>query len=116
MSSSLKLEIITPERVFYRGEVKMVVVRTFLGEEGFLPGHLPAVKLLDTGELAIQEEGSEKLKIASISGGFVDVKDGIIIYTDRAEWAEEIDKYLKLVIILIYCFYRHNKKLAEKND
>ena len=92
MSSSLKLEIITPERVFYRGEVKMVVVRTFLGEEGFLPGHLPAVKLLDTGELAIQEEGSEKLKIASISGGFVDVKDGIIIYTDRAEWAEEIDK------------------------
>ena len=92
MSSSLKLEIITPERVFYRGEVKMVVVRTFLGEEGFLPGHLPAVKLLDTGELAIQEEGSEKLKIASISGDFVVVKDGIIIYTDRAEWAEEIDK------------------------
>ena len=28
MSSSLKLEIITPERVFYRGEVKMVVVKT----------------------------------------------------------------------------------------
>lgn len=92
MPSSLKLEIIAPERVFYKGDVKMVVVRTLLGEEAFLPGHLPAVKLLGTGELAIQEVGTETLKIASISGGFVDVNDGVIIYTDRAEWPEEIDK------------------------
>lgn len=93
MSSSLRLEIITPERVFYKGVIKMVVVRTLFGEEAFLHGHLPAVKLLDTGELAIQENDSAQMKIASISGGFVDVKDSVIvIYTDRAEWSEEIDK------------------------
>ena len=32
--------------MFYRGEVKMVVVRTFLGEEGFLPGHLRVQSVL----------------------------------------------------------------------
>ena len=32
----------------------------------------------------------EQYKVAAVSGGFIDVKDSIIIYTDHIEWAEDI--------------------------
>jgi len=94
MANSIKLEIITPSKLFYRGFVELVIVTTLEGDEGFMYGHSWACKLLDIGELWIQEDGAEKddFRVAAISGGFVDVKDSIIIYTDAVEWAEDIDK------------------------
>lgn len=93
MANSIKLEIMTPSKMFYRGYVELVIARTLEGDEGFMHGHSWACKLLDIGELWIQEEGAAKdeFKIAAVSGGFVDVKDSIIIYTDAVEWSEDID-------------------------
>lgn len=91
MANTFKLEVITPEREFYRGEVEMVIVRTLVGYEGFLANHSWACKLLDTGVLKIKEAGSREFKIAAITGGFIDVKRNIVIFTDAAEWPEEID-------------------------
>ena len=58
-----------------------------------MKGHAWACKLLDIGEMWIQEKGAAKnsYKVAAIAGGFIDVKDTIIIYTDAVEWAEDID-------------------------
>lgn len=95
MSKLVKLEIMTPSKVFYRGMVNMVIVRTLEGDEGFMAGHSWACKLLDVGELWIQEEpngtNGDGWKVAACAGGFVDVQDSIIIYTDAAEWSTEID-------------------------
>lgn len=93
MSNSVKLEIITPSKLFYRGEIELVIARTLEGDEGFMAGHSWACKLLDIGELWIQEKGKtySDFRIAAISGGFIDVKDSIIIFTDAAEWSEDID-------------------------
>jgi len=93
MANSVKLEIITPSKLFYRGYVELVIARTLEGDEGFMYGHSWACKLLDVGELWIQEEGAEKddFRIAAVAGGFIDVKDSIIIYTDAVEWSEDID-------------------------
>ena len=93
MANSIKLEIITPSKLFYRGFVELVIVTTLEGDEGFMYGHSWACKLLDIGELWIQEEGAgpDDFRVAAISGGFIDVKDSIIIYTDAVEWAEDID-------------------------
>ena len=90
---TIKLEIITPEKLFYRGNVHLVIARTLEGDEGFMAGHSWACKLLDIGELWIQEEGKtyDDFRIAAVAGGFIDVKDSIILYTDAAEWSEEID-------------------------
>lgn len=94
MANSVKLEIITPSKMFYRGEVELVIVRTLEGDEGFMYGHSWACKLLDIGELWIREKDSPKneFKIGAVAGGFIDVKDSIIIYTDAVEWSEDIDK------------------------
>lgn len=85
------MEIITPSKLFYKGKVELVIVRTLTGDEGFMAGHTWAVKLLDAGELWFQEAGAKDFKIAALAGGFVDVKDDVVIFTDAAEWPEEID-------------------------
>ena len=93
MANTVKLEIMTPSKMFYRGFVELVIVTTLEGDEGFMAGHSWACKLLDIGELWIQEEGmaQDEFRVAAIAGGFIDVKDSIIIYTDAVEWSEDID-------------------------
>ena len=91
MAKSMQLEVITPSKLFYKGDIELVIVRTSTGDEGFMAGHSWAVKLLDAGELWIQEAGSKDFKIAALAGGYVDVKEDIVIFTDAAEWPEEID-------------------------
>ena len=91
MAKSIKLDVITPSKRFYSGDTELVIARTLLGDEGFMAGHSWACKLLDYGELWIQEAGQKDFRVAAVSGGFVDVKDSIIIYTDAAEWSDEID-------------------------
>ncbi len=91
MAKTFKLEVITPERLFYEGDVEMVIVRTLVGYEGFLANHAWACKLLGTGIMRIKEPGTKEFKIAATTGGFIDVKDRVTIFTDAAEWPEEID-------------------------
>ena len=93
MANSVRLEVITPSKLFYRGEVELVIVTTLDGDEGFMAGHVWACKLLDVGKLWIQEKGAGKneFRVAAVAGGFIDVKDSIVIYTDAVEWSEDID-------------------------
>ena len=69
MASSVRLEIITPSKKFYQGDVELVIVRTLEGDEGFMKGHAWACKLLDIGEMWIQEKGAAKnsYKVAAIA-------------------------------------------------
>lgn len=92
MAKSILLEVITPSKLFYKGEVELVICRTLSGDEGFMANHTWACKLLDVGELWIKESGAKDFKVAAIANGYVDVKDYIVIYTDAAEWSTDIDK------------------------
>ena len=91
--NSFRLEVMTPSKLFYRGEVDMVIVTTKDGDEGFMAGHVWACKLLEDSELWIQEKGAGKdeWRVAAVAGGFVDMKDSMVIYTDAVEWSEDID-------------------------
>ena len=91
--NSFRLEVMTPSKLFYRGEVDMVIVTTKDGDEGFMAGNVWACKLLEVSELWIQEKGAGKdeWRVAAVAGGFVDMKDSMVIYTDAVEWSEDID-------------------------
>ena len=93
MANTVKLEIVTPEQHFYRGDVELVIARTLNGDEGFMAGHTWGCKLLDIGELWIREPNAEAntYKLASVGGGFIDIKDSIIIYADSIEWKKVVD-------------------------
>jgi len=87
---SLKLEIVTAERVVYAEEVDAVVAPGMEGQLGILPHHAPLMTTLQAGELLVRR-GSEEDSLA-ISGGFLEVRpDRVIILADSAERAEEID-------------------------
>lgn len=86
----LQLEIVTPERLAYSGEVDMVLVPGLDGELGILPHHTPLVSLLGVGELRIRK-GAEEESFA-IVGGFLQVRpDKVVVMAETADMASEID-------------------------
>lgn len=90
MASKFKLEILTPEKLFFSEEVDKVVVNTPNGELGVLRGHIPLVTVISIGaaRITIDDVTSE----AVLSEGFMEInRDRVIILVDTAEWPEEID-------------------------
>lgn len=84
------LKIVTPERVFFEGEVDRVIVRGVEGEMAILKNRAPIVTPLAIGKLRILKDGKES--IAAAVGGYVSVtKEETTIITDSCEWPEEID-------------------------
>jgi F-type H+-transporting ATPase subunit epsilon len=88
--SSLKLDIVTAERVVYSEDVDVVIAPGVEGQLGILPHHAPLMTMLQAGELVARKGGQEE--IMAISGGFLEVRpDRVIVLADSAERAEEID-------------------------
>ena len=88
--ATIKLDIVTAERVVYSEEVDIVVAPGIEGELGILPHHAPLMTALKPGELRVRK-GGEEFSMA-ISGGFLEVRpDRVIVLADTAERAEEID-------------------------
>lgn len=87
---SLRLEIVTPERLAYSDDVDMVLVPGSEGELGILPHHAPLASLLGMGELRIRKEGQEES--FAIAGGFLQVRpDKVVVMAELADLASEID-------------------------
>ena len=88
--SSIKLDIVTAERVVYSGDVDEVIAPGVEGQLGILPHHAPLMTMLQAGELVARKSGQDE--IMAISGGFLEVRpDRVIVLADQAERAEEID-------------------------
>ena len=86
-----KLQIITPEKVFFDGETEQIVVRTTVGDVGILNGHEPYCAALGIGQIRVKQENGE-FRHAATSGGIVKVsKEGTVILAQSCEWADEID-------------------------
>ncbi len=89
--STFSLQIITPEKVFFEGEVQRVIVRTTEGDVGILAKHEKYVAALPSGPIKItMQDGTERL--AALSGGAVKVSPSqTAILANAVEWAEDID-------------------------
>jgi F-type H+-transporting ATPase subunit epsilon len=88
--ASLRLDIVTAERVVYSEDVDVVIAPGIEGQLGILPHHAPLMTILQSGELIVRKGGEEDS--LAISGGFLEVRpDRVIILADSAERAEEID-------------------------
>ena len=89
---TMQLDIITAERVVYSDQVSIVVAPGIEGELGILPHHAPLLTTLQPGEIRVVKEGEEDTFIA-VSSGFLEVMaNKVVILTDTAERAEEIDE------------------------
>ena len=95
MAQKLSCEVVTAERVVFRGEANMIIAPGVEGEMGILPRHAPLLAALEEGELLVRGVGGmaqEDISIA-IGGGFIEVLNNrVIVLADSAERAEEIDR------------------------
>ncbi|EQA73124.1 ATP synthase F1 subunit epsilon [Leptospira noguchii] len=89
-ANKLKVSVISPEKILYKGEVDSLIVPGSEGFFGILPDHAPLVATLGIGVLEIRK--SDKLKVLSVEEGFIEVKDNSIsILTDHGALKEDID-------------------------
>ncbi len=89
--ATLKLEIVTPEKVVYSDNVDGVVIPGVEGEMGIYPMHIPLMTILLPGELVVTI-GSKKLFLA-IGEGFVTIdQTSVKVITDMAIESNEIDE------------------------
>jgi len=87
----IRLEIVTPERAILTDDVDMVIAPASEGYVGILPHHAPLLTTLGPGELRIKKGGTETS--LAVFGGFMDVRpDRVIVLTEAAEHADEIDE------------------------
>ena len=88
--ATMRLEIVTAEKVVYSEDVSLLVAPGADGELGILPRHAPLLTLLRPGEIRVVRDREETYM--SISGGFMEVMaNKVTILADTAERAEEID-------------------------
>ena len=86
---NFELEIITPDRVFYKGQASMIEFNTTEGEIGVYKDHIPLTVIIKPGVLTIT---SEEKKTAALHSGFATIlQDKITILAEVIEWEDEID-------------------------
>jgi len=90
MASTIRLELVTPERLLLSEEVDEVVLPGYEGEFGVLPGHTQFLAILNIGMMWYRK-GSVVTRLA-LGGGFAEVTpERVVVMADTAERAEEID-------------------------
>ncbi|HEX2710563.1 MAG TPA: F0F1 ATP synthase subunit epsilon [Candidatus Deferrimicrobium sp.] len=90
MASTIRLELVTPERLVLSEDVDEVVLPGYEGEFGVLPGHTQFLAILNIGMMWYRK-GSAVTRVA-LGGGFAEVThDRVVVMADTAERADEID-------------------------
>ena len=88
--ATMKLEIVTAERLVYSDVVDVLVAPGIDGELGILPHHAPLLTVLKPGELRLVKGGEDTYM--AVSGGFMEViGNKVTILADTAEREDEID-------------------------
>lgn len=88
---SLTLEIVTPEAPVYSDTIDSVVIPTTSGEIGVLPGHIPLLTEVESGELRVTKNGHTALLV--VGGGFAQVEgDRVRVLAEHAINEEKIDE------------------------
>ena len=78
----MHLEIVTPEKHLYSGEIKSARFPGVNGSFGVLSDHAPLISTLKEGKIKIVEESNEE-KGFEINGGVVEVmKNRIIVLAE----------------------------------
>lgn len=91
-SGTMRVEVVSPERILFSGEAKQVITRTLEGGEvAFLPGHAAFLGALTENHTRIYlVDGS--IQNLAVHLGFVEVgADHVTILSDSAELEQDID-------------------------
>jgi F-type H+-transporting ATPase subunit epsilon len=86
-----QLEIMTPQKYAYKGEVESIIAEASDGSFGVLINHAPMLSALRFGILRVREVGAAE-KIFTVSEGFFEINaNKAALLVDTCETKEEID-------------------------
>ncbi len=90
MPAKFLLEILTPERSFFCDSIESIIIPTEDGEMSIQKNHESMVVTVIPGEAKIN--AGNKWLACSVAEGFIEVRpDETIMFTQAAEWPEEVD-------------------------
>lgn len=92
----MQLQIITPEKIFFKGEAEMVTIPGALGEFGVLSGHAPFVSTLKPGVIAVDLADKSKRKIVVLSGLAEVTPEQCTVLAETAEDVTAVDVQTRL--------------------
>ena len=88
---TFKLEIVTPRKVVFNGDVTSFSAPGEVGSFQVLINHAPLLSAIKVGEVKLQDTSEKQLRFAT-SGGFVEVlSNHVVMLAETAERANEID-------------------------
>lgn len=90
LPESLQLEIVSPDRLLYSGDVQEVTIPGMEGYLGILPGHAPLLSELRTGIISYSHSQGEA-QLFCLSGFAEVLPERVIVLAEQVEFPEEID-------------------------
>ncbi len=88
---AFSLEIVTPRKVVYSGEVSSFSAPGVAGGFQVLYNHAPLLSAIGVGEVKLLDAQGKEVRYAT-SGGFVEVKSNhVVMLAESAELPSEID-------------------------
>ncbi len=89
MSSTLKLEIITPGENTYSADVQMVTLLAVNGQIGIYPSHVALLTRILPGEMIVRKDGRDEFLV--VGEGLVEITgDRVAVITDMAIGVDKI--------------------------
>lgn len=90
MTDTLRLRLVTPERLVLDEEVEEITAPGTLGEFGVLPNHTTFLSSLEIGGLTYKKGG--EIHSLAVSDGFAEVEDdSVTVLCSEAAFTHEID-------------------------
>ncbi|MBU4121572.1 MAG: F0F1 ATP synthase subunit epsilon [Proteobacteria bacterium] len=91
MADELKLEIVTPEQMTFRGVVEEVTIPGTEGQFGVLKGHAALLSSVDIGELSFTQD--HKKTYYAVNTGYAEVTGSkVTVLVETAERFDLIDR------------------------
>lgn len=85
------LSIVTPEKVFFEGQIDSLSVPGTEGYLGVLSHHAPLITALKPGLIEFRDDQSD-VRLMAVSGGFLEVSDNTAtLLADAVEFTDQID-------------------------
>lgn len=90
--ATTRLDIVSPDKVVYSADVRMVIVRSTGGELGILPKHAPLVTGLTPHAMRVKFEDGRDDQLIACAGGFMEVTpEKVTVLATAAEAPIDID-------------------------
>ena len=85
--ASLRVRVVSPDRIVFEGEASAVVAPAWDGQVGILPGHAPMLALIGSGVVSVERPGggSDSFHIA---GGVLKVERNTVTLLTEYAWDE----------------------------